>query len=130
MPVDPRDPARNLLFGLLAFQNNFIDRRALLAAFDAWTSDKSLSLGRILIEHDALSTDRFALIDGLVAAHLELHGGEVQKSLAALTPIGSVREDLQAIADPASQASLARVSVANSDYDPYSTNVRSVGTLS
>ena len=34
-PVDPRDPSRNLLFGLLAFQLNFIDRRALLAAFDA-----------------------------------------------------------------------------------------------
>ena len=33
-PDDPRDPARNLLFGLLAFQLNFIDRPALLAAFD------------------------------------------------------------------------------------------------
>ena len=39
--IEPNDPARNLLFGLLAFQLNFIDRRALLAAFDAWTTDKS-----------------------------------------------------------------------------------------
>ena len=49
--------ARNLLFGLLAFQNNFIDRRALLAAFDAWTADKSRPLGRVLAEQGAISDD-------------------------------------------------------------------------
>jgi len=37
-----RDPARNLLFGLLAFQNSFIDREALLAAFGAWVADGCL----------------------------------------------------------------------------------------
>jgi hypothetical protein len=32
---------RNLLFGILAFQLNFIDRQAFLAAFDRWTTPKS-----------------------------------------------------------------------------------------
>ena len=32
---------RNLLFGLLAFQNNLIDRHALLDAFDRWVQDRS-----------------------------------------------------------------------------------------
>ena len=36
----------NLLFGLLALQNNFIDRDALLAAFNAWVADKSRALGQ------------------------------------------------------------------------------------
>ena len=39
------DPARELLFGLLAFQNNFIDRAALLAAFNDWIADKSRAIG-------------------------------------------------------------------------------------
>jgi hypothetical protein len=29
---------RNLLFGILAFQLNFIDRQVLLTAFDPWTA--------------------------------------------------------------------------------------------
>ena len=125
--INPRDPARNLLFGLLAFQNNFIDRRALLAAFDAWNADKAQPLGQVLAEQGAISDDRLALIDGLVAAHLEMHGGEPEKSLAALTPIGSVRKDLEALADPEVQASIAQVSMDRSDYDPYATNVGSIG---
>ena len=35
------DPAYNLLFGLLRIQNNFIDRDALLAAFNSWVADKA-----------------------------------------------------------------------------------------
>src|SRR5271170_3982969 len=41
-PAKPRtDAAQSLLFGLLALQNNFIDRDTLLAAFNAWVGDKS-----------------------------------------------------------------------------------------
>jgi len=41
--VTPRsvDPANGLLTGLLAFQNNFTDREALLAALSAWAADKA-----------------------------------------------------------------------------------------
>ncbi len=35
----PVSPAESLLFGLLALQNNFIDRYSLLAAFNAWVAD-------------------------------------------------------------------------------------------
>jgi eukaryotic-like serine/threonine-protein kinase len=125
--VDPRDPARNLVFGLLAFQLNFIDRRALLAAFDAWTADKSRSLGRVLVEQGAISDDLLALIDGLVAAHLARHDNEPEKSLAALSPIGSVIKDLEALADPEARASLSQLSLAPSNYDPFATNFESVG---
>ena len=127
-PSDPRDPARNLLFGLLAFQLNFIDRRSLLAGFDAWTGDKSRPLGRVLVGQAAITEARLALIDGLVAEHLAMHGGEPEKSLAALTPIGSIKDDLEALADPEVLASIAQVSADRGDVDdPYATRLSSVG---
>ncbi len=127
-PVDPRDPARNLLFGLLAFQNNFIDRRALLAAFDAWTADKSRPLGRVLAEQGAISEDLLTLIDGIVAAHLARHDNEPVKSLAALTQVGSMRLDLEALADPEARASLSHLSVTLSNYDSFTTNINADAT--
>ncbi|MDB5351733.1 MAG: hypothetical protein JWN86_2980 [Planctomycetota bacterium] len=123
------DSARNLLFGLLAFQNNFIDRRALLAAFDTWTSDKSRPLGRILADRGAISEEFLALIDGLVSAHLSQHDNQPEKSLAALTTIGSVREDLKALGDSEVRASLAWLTAYQSeDNDPYATKAPSVGS--
>lgn len=41
------DPARDLLFGLLALQNGLVDQADLVAAFHAWTRDK----GRPLADH-------------------------------------------------------------------------------
>ena len=39
---------RNLLFGILALQLDFIDRNQLIAAMNAWVLDKSRTLGAIL----------------------------------------------------------------------------------
>ncbi|HEV3003068.1 MAG TPA: hypothetical protein VGX78_01345, partial [Pirellulales bacterium] len=74
---------RNLLFGILAFQLNFIDRQALLVAFDRWTADKNKRLGEILVEQQAISADEYALLEALVGKHLDRHGGNAEKSLAA-----------------------------------------------
>ena len=57
-PSQPPSAARSLLFGLLALQNNFINRDALLAAFNVWVADKSQSLGQILLDRGALSPAR------------------------------------------------------------------------
>ena len=65
-PEPPVTAAHSLLFGLLALQNNFIDRETLLAAFNAWVADKSHSLGRILLDRGALSPARHALLTELV----------------------------------------------------------------
>ena len=43
------DASRNLLFGLVALQNNLIDRDALLDAFNRWVHDKVQPLGEILV---------------------------------------------------------------------------------
>jgi serine/threonine-protein kinase len=124
---DSRDPGRNLLFGLLAFQNNFIDRRALIAAFDAWTTDKSQPIGRVLVNQGAVSEDLYALIDGLVSAHLAKHDLEPARSLAALTPIGSVQQELEALADQEVRPSVLQVAADRADDDPYATKLPEIG---
>jgi hypothetical protein len=100
---------RNLLFGILAFQNNFIDRQALLAAFDVWTTDKSRPLGEILVELDKLDQPRQQLLEALVREHLKQHDNDSGKSLAAVSSVGSVRADLERISDPDLRASLAEI---------------------
>jgi hypothetical protein len=80
---------RNLLFGILAFQINFIDRQALLAAFDRWTTDKSKSIGEILVELSHLDESRRQLLDALVAEHVKQHGDDAEKSLAAISSLSS-----------------------------------------
>ncbi len=61
-----RSADRNLLFGLLALQNNFIDRDALIDAFHRWGSDRSKPLDLVLLERGALSPSRHMLLSALV----------------------------------------------------------------
>jgi serine/threonine-protein kinase len=114
------DAARNLLIGILALQNNFISREALLAAFNAWVVDKARPIAEILLDQGALDAPRRALLEALAGEHLRLHDGDPQRSLAALSSIGSVRGALGEVHDPDVQASLAHVAAGRSaeDLDP------------
>src|SRR5712692_5071108 len=58
----PRRPSadRNLLFGILALQMDFIRRDALIAAMNAWVLDKAKPLGQVLVERQALRPDQRA----------------------------------------------------------------------
>jgi serine/threonine-protein kinase len=112
---------RNLLFGILALQNNLIDRAAFLDGFNRWVADKALPMGQILVERRAMRPDDRALLEALVARHLETCGGDPRASLEALSSIGSVRQDLSRIAAPELHASLVHVAAARPDDDPYRT---------
>jgi eukaryotic-like serine/threonine-protein kinase len=101
----------NLLFGILALQNNFISREALVNAFNAWIADKSRSLGQILRDRGDLDTAHGALLEALAREHLKLHGGDPQESLGALSSLGSAHYVLQEIADPDVQDSLRYTAV-------------------
>jgi tetratricopeptide (TPR) repeat protein/serine/threonine protein kinase len=85
---------RNLLFGLIALQTNFITREQLVAAFDAWVQDKSLTVAEILERQGALPTAEREVMEKLVGMFLEKHGGDAQKSLAALSSVPDLRPDL------------------------------------
>jgi tetratricopeptide (TPR) repeat protein/tRNA A-37 threonylcarbamoyl transferase component Bud32 len=120
---------RNLLFGVLALQMDFIGRDALVAGMNAWVLDKAKPLGRILVDQGALKETAYGLLDPLVQAHLDAHGGDAQRSLAAISSLGSAVETLRAVGDADVLASLAHVSAAQPATidDPNPTRTRSVG---
>src|SRR5438128_1377409 len=122
---------RNLLFGILALQMDFVSRDHLVAAMHAWVLAKHKPLGQILCEQGALPKDRHALLDALVQEHLKQHGNDPEKSLAAVPSSDFVREDLKRIADPDVQASLMRMPGPRVEKaDPFATVARSVGAPS
>ena len=69
----------HLLFGLLALQNGIINQGQLVAAFQAWTLDKSKSLADHLEARGDLTAARRALLEALAEVHLEAHGGDVEQ---------------------------------------------------
>jgi serine/threonine-protein kinase len=105
----PHDPARDLLFGLLALQVGLINQGQLVAAFQAWTLDKGTPLADHLVALGHLDPDDRSAVEALVARHLKKHGGDVEKSLAAVPTGRSTRERLAALADPDIEATLSHV---------------------
>jgi serine/threonine-protein kinase len=101
---------RNLLFGILALQMDFVSREALIAAMNAWVLDKAKPLGQILREQGQLSAQRQHLLDALVEEHLQAHQCDPQQSLAAL---GAVAAELTRIPDDDVQASLQALCTAS-----------------
>jgi tRNA A-37 threonylcarbamoyl transferase component Bud32 len=91
---------------------DFIGRDALIGAMNAWVLDKAKPLGQVLVERGALSPANRDLLEPLVDAHVRQLGGDPQRSLAALSSVGPVRDQLAQVADADVQASLAQVPVA------------------
>jgi serine/threonine protein kinase/tetratricopeptide (TPR) repeat protein len=121
---------RNLLVGIIALQMDFISRDALIAAMSAWVLHKATPLSQVLLDQGGLSPSRRSLLDALVEEHIKLHDNDTQKSLAALSSIASVRDQLSRIADPDIQASLPRVSAARTHAeldDPMRTHAATPG---
>src|SRR5271166_1819508 len=122
---------RHLLFGLLALQNGLINQGQLVAAFQAWTLDKSRSLADHLEERGNLDGDDRGAVEALVSRHLQRHGGDVEKSLAAVPAGKSTRESLARVGDPDIDATLGHVASAHpstEDGDSDRTTDYSVGT--
>jgi len=108
---------RNLLFGMLALQMDFIDRDALITGLQQWVFAKTRSLGEILHEQGRMSADRVRLLEALVQEHLHVHGDDPQRSLAAIALSRSVPSDLQSVVDADLQASLAHAAAGSADPD-------------
>jgi eukaryotic-like serine/threonine-protein kinase len=131
--MDPREGAnRDLLVGLLALQNGLVDQDVLILAFRAWTRDKSHPLAEILATQGVIDAGERALLEGLAEKHLGRHGGDPEKSLAALSPGSSVRGRLAEIGDPEIDATLAHAgggSGATEHDDPERTASYAAGTV-
>ncbi|HEX6983914.1 MAG TPA: hypothetical protein VF170_00995, partial [Planctomycetaceae bacterium] len=110
MPGSPSSADRNLLFGVLALQADLVTRDQLVAGITAWANEKATPLGELLVRQGALSAEGRALLEPLVAHHLARHGGDPQRSLAAVSSVSpSARAALAGVADRDVQASVLRL---------------------
>ncbi len=100
---------RNLLLGIIALQKDFISRDGLIAAMNAWVLEKTRPLAEILLIQKAITGERCALLEALVNEHIIQHGNDLQRSLAAVSSLESIRSALEQIADADIQATLAFV---------------------
>jgi eukaryotic-like serine/threonine-protein kinase len=95
----PEVAPRDLLIGLLALQNGMVNQPQLVAAFGAWTTSAGRAMADLLVEQGALTDSRRALLEALLAEHLAVHGGDAEKSLAAITVGQPTRESLSRLGD-------------------------------
>src|SRR5262245_48560427 len=102
----PPSADRNLLFGLLALQMDFVSRDQLIESMTAWMLQKQTSLGEILCRRALIDEDDRADIEKLVGKHLRRHGGDPQASLASVRVDPEVRHSLASLDDEAVQSSV------------------------
>ena len=76
-----------------------------------WASDKARTLGEILVDQGALTASLRDAVEPMVAAHVERHGGDPARCLAALSSTDQVRGALHRVAAavPELQAGLSRL---------------------
>jgi tRNA A-37 threonylcarbamoyl transferase component Bud32 len=75
---------RDLLFGLLALQMDFVTRSALAEAVEDWKRRPGRPLDRVLLERGAISAEAHGALGPLVLLHLRMHGDDAGRSLASL----------------------------------------------
>src|SRR5205823_9759904 len=97
---------RNLLYGILALQMDFLSREQLIAGMQAWALNKDQSLARILLAQGVLAEEDRAALDVLVERHLARHGHDAARSLAALPATPDLAGALVQVADADVDASL------------------------
>src|SRR5262245_19878981 len=118
----PVSADRNLLFGILALQMDFVTRDQLVAAMNAWVLTKSRPLGEILVEQNALPISKRILLEPLVDQHVKDHAGDPAQSLAALSSVNTgLPRELSGIDDSDIQASVGLLPANLSD-DPFETS--------
>ncbi len=113
---------RNLLYGIIALQMNFVGRDQLIKAMHDWVISKSTPIGQLLHNDGALGAESMNLLTALVDKHLEFHGGNAEVSLQTLSTIGrDLASQLAGIADEDLERSLSLVPtgrVGNDDRAP------------
>ncbi len=124
----PRDADRNLLFGLLALQNGLIEQGQLVAAFQAWTRERTQPLAEHLMTRGDLDADDRFAIEALVTRHLKKHGDDTEKSLASIRTDRATREMLCAIDDDNLQATIEHVGLDATEHGNDRTVTFGVGT--
>jgi serine/threonine-protein kinase len=120
------DAAIDLLFGMLALQIGLIEQGQLVAAFQAWARDRSRPLAEHLVARGDLDDEQRAVVEAMVALHLKKHGGDAERSLAAIPAGRSTRESLAGLGHPEVGSTLTQLG-SGSDGDADRTASYAVG---
>ena len=99
----------NFLLGLVALQGRLITRAELVAAVRQWAQDRSTLLGKILVDKGVLRPSDLSAVEILAGRLLDKHGNDVEKSLASLENVRSIRVAIEGVADADLRSCLERV---------------------
>jgi hypothetical protein len=100
---------REILFGLLALQNGLVGRDDLVTAFQIWMKDKTQTLAQILQQRTSGLPAEFELLQRLVELHITKHGQDPQQSLASLSSLDSVINELQQLGNADIEATFMQI---------------------
>src|SRR5579864_5093228 len=78
------DSDRNLLFGVLAVQEQFLGRGQWSRAYRAWVEHQDESLAEFLVKRGLLCQEQRARLEEMVRTELDRHGGDVRTTLLDL----------------------------------------------
>lgn len=120
MPAASAD--RNMLFGVLAVQHNFVSQEALVEVATRWARNQEQPLAEMLIASGKLSAEEAALLQGVVKNHLDRNGNNLWQSLESIEGVKAIRSTLASLLEKHGQETF-REKQENHVYDPYTTNV-------
>ncbi|MEM8944461.1 MAG: WD40 repeat domain-containing serine/threonine protein kinase [Planctomycetota bacterium] len=100
---------RDLLYGVLAVQMGYVDRRQLISAIGSRHAGDLESMGDVLLHQQVIDEECKRSLDQLVEDHIALHGNDSAKSLATLGGIGSLENELRTLGFSDVNATLAHL---------------------
>ncbi len=77
------DTERDLLFGVIAFQNGAVDADCLAETCTAWATKPSASLADHFVDRGLITVEQRSEVERTVAQELEAHDGDPHATLAA-----------------------------------------------
>jgi tetratricopeptide (TPR) repeat protein len=95
----PIDVERDLLFGALALQADYINSRQFVDACAVWTSRKNIGLPELLMERHVLTAEGMREVERLLIRKLAKHRGDPKAALGELKS-DSLQRTLATVEDP------------------------------
>ncbi|MGP0069382.1 MAG: protein kinase domain-containing protein [Isosphaeraceae bacterium] len=77
------DTERNLLFGVVAFQNGAVDADRLAETCAQWVSDRTQPLADMMVDRGLITDEQRTEVEKAVSQELASHGGDPHATLAA-----------------------------------------------
>jgi serine/threonine protein kinase len=99
------DTQRNLLFGVVAFQNGAVDADCLAETWADWVSAPTQPLADLFVARELMTVEQSTEVEKVLAQELASHGGDPQTTLTA-TMDGRSLEALGKIAGATTELSL------------------------